>query len=342
MTKSLWAIRILFLTMCAITGYAVSQTPELPIPFMDPETPVGGIVIGFGFGMILVAIDEMLKGFSLRAFSAATFGLVLGTMIAAMIDGSGMFDFVETQGDEKVRWIVRLCLFIGFSYIGMVLAMRSNKEDISLIIPYVRFSSRHQPDDLLLLDTSAIIDGRVADLIETRFLEGIVIVPRFVLKELQNIADSKDPLRRDRGRRGLDVLSRVQKLEGNEFRIHEGDVSDESEVDAKLIYLARAMGAKLFTTDYNLGKLAEVQSVSCVNISKMAEALKPVVLPGERFPITIVRKGKDKDQGVGYMNDGTMVVVNLASERVNESVDVVVSNRVQTNAGVIIFADLAD
>ena len=327
--------------MCAITGYAISQTPDLPIPFMHPDTPVGGIIIGFGFGMILVAIDEMLKGFSLRAFSAATFGLILGTAIAWMIDRSGMFDFVETQQDQKVRWVVRLCLFIGFSYIGMILAMRSNKEDISLIIPYVRFSSRHQPGDTLLLDTSAIIDGRVADLIESHYLDGIVVVPRFVLKELQNIADSSDSIRRDRGRRGLDVLSRIQNLEGNEFRIHEGDVSDESEVDAKLIYLARAMRAKLFTTDYNLGKLAEVQNVSCVNISTMAEALKPVVLPGERFPLTIVRKGKDKDQGVGYMNDGTMVVVNLAAKRINESVDVVVSNRVQTNAGVIIFADLA-
>lgn len=342
MTKSLWVIRILFLTMCAITGYAISQTPELPIPFFDPESPLGGIVIGFGFGMILVAIDEMLKGFSLRAFSAATFGLILGTAIAWMIDGSGLFDFVETRGDEKVRWVVRLCLFIGFSYIGMILAMRSNKEDISLIIPYVRFSSRNQPDALLLLDTSAIIDGRVADLIETRFLEGIVVVPRFVLKELQHIADSSDTMRRDRGRRGLDVLSRIQSLEGNEFRIHEGDVADESEVDAKLLYLARAMNAKLFTTDYNLGKLAEVQNISCVNISKMAESLKPVILPGERFPLAIVRKGKDKDQGVGYMNDGTMVVVNLAASRVNETVNVVVSNRVQTNAGVIIFADLAD
>lgn len=342
MTKSLWVIRTLFLTMCAITGYAISQTPDLPLPFFDPESPVGGIVIGFGFGMILVAIDEMLKGFSLRAFSAATFGLLLGTASAWMIDSSGMFTFVETQVDKQVRWLVSLCLFIGFSYIGMILAMRSNKEDISLIIPYVRFSSRHQPDDLMLLDTSAIIDGRVADLIETRFLEGIVVVPRFVLNELQHIADSSDSMRRDRGRRGLDVLSRIQNLESNEFRIHEGDVADESEVDAKLIYLARAMSAKLFTTDYNLGKLAEVQNVSCVNISKMAEALKPVVLPGERFPLAIVRKGKDKDQGVGYMNDGTMVVVNLGASRVNETVNVVVSNRVQTNAGVIIFADLAD
>lgn len=342
MTKSLWVIRTLFLTMCSIAGYAISQTPELPLPIFSPDAPISGIIVGFGFGMILVAIDEMVKGFSLRAFSAATFGLLLGTAIAWMIDGSGMFDFVETQVDEKVRWLVRLCLFIGFSYIGMILAMRSNKEDISLIIPYVRFSSRHQPDDLLLLDTSAIIDGRVADLIETRYLEGVVIVPRFVLKELQHIADSSDATRRDRGRRGLDVLSRIQSLEGNEFRIHEGDVTDESEVDAKLIYLARAMGAKLFTTDYNLGKLAEVQNVICVNISKMAEALKPVVLPGERFPLAIVRKGKDKDQGVGYMNDGTMVVVNFAADRVNETVNVVVSNRVQTNAGVIIFADLAD
>jgi len=337
MTKSLWVIRILFLGMCSVTGYAVSQTPDIDIPIISPEHPLNAIIVGFGFGTILIAIDEMLKGFSLRAFSAMTFGLLLGTAIAWLIDGSGLFDYVE---DEKVRWIVRLCLFVSFGYIGMVLAMRSNKEDISLIIPYVRFSARHQRDDILLFDTSAIIDGRVADLIETHFLDGIIVVPRFVLRELHAIADSDDAQRRERGRRGLEALGRIQKQDGHEFRIHEGDVENESEVDAKLLHLSRTMGAKLFTTDYNLGKLAEVQNLSCVNINELSKALKPVVLPGEILSLKIVREGKDKGQGVGFMNDGTMVVVNSAAERIGATVDARVTNRLQTNAGVIFFADI--
>ncbi len=338
MTKSLWVIRILLLAMCSLTGYAFSQASDIDLTIISAEHPVSAIVVGFGFGTILIAIDEMLKGFSLRAFSAMTFGLLLGTAIAWLVDGSGLFEFVE---DEKVRWMVRLCLFVGFSYIGMVLAMRSNKEDISLIIPYVRFSARHRRDDLLLLDTSAIIDGRVADLIETHFLDGTIVVPRFVLRELHAIADSDDATRRDRGRRGLEALSRVQKQDGHEFRIHEGDVENESEVDAKLLHLTRTMGAKLFTTDYNLGKLAELQNLPCVNINELANALKPVVLPGEILSLKIVREGKDKGQGVGFMNDGTMVVVNEAAEHIGGKVDARITNRVQTNAGVIFFADIA-
>jgi len=195
------------------------------------------MIIGFGFGWVMIAIDEMLKGFSLRAFSATTFGLLLGSVVALLIDRSGLFEF---KADETTRWLIRLCLFLSFGYIGIVLAMRSNKEDFSLIIPYVRFTKQNQPDNLLLLDTSVVIDGRIADLIEANFLEGIIVVPRFVLKELQQIADSKDPIKRARGRRGLEILSRIQKNSTNEVKIHDGDFPDEGEVDSKLIRLARA------------------------------------------------------------------------------------------------------
>src|SRR5579872_3733375 len=199
---SLWYIRILFLAMCTVGGVAISQ--------VRPET-VGhgmflGMLLGFGFGGLLIAIDEMLKGFSLRAFSATSFGLFLGSVVAFLIDHSGLFENV----DEKARWLIRLTLFLGFGYIGIVLAMRSNKEDFSLIIPYVRFAPQNKPDNLLLLDTSVIIDGRIADLLETKLLEGLVVVPGFVLRELQQIGDSADPIRRARGRRGLDMLNKLQ------------------------------------------------------------------------------------------------------------------------------------
>jgi uncharacterized protein YacL len=312
-------------------GYATSQ--------MRPELVASGwlgVVIGFGFGWLLIAVDEMLKGFSLRAFSAATFGLILGTAIAWMVDHSGLFDF----SDESQRWLIRLCLFVGFSYIGMVLAMRSNKEDFSLIIPYVRFASQSRPENLLLLDTSVIIDGRIADMLDAGFLEGLVVVPRFVLHELQQIADSSDPIIRARGRRGLEMLTRLQQNKRVEVKIHDADFPGESEVDAKLVRLAKALGATLFTNDYNLGKVAELQSVRRFNLNEMAAVLKPVILPGEMLTLRVVREGRDKGQGVAYLNDGTMVVINQAQSLVGQQVGVKVLSLLQTGAGVIIFADL--
>jgi uncharacterized protein YacL len=330
---ALWVIRILFLCLCSVGGYAVSQVrPEfIGGSFAGPL----GTIIGFGFGWLMIAMDEMLKGFSLRAFSATTFGLLLGTVVALLIDRSGLFEYVE---ESTTRWLVRLGLFLSFGYIGIVLAMRSNKEDFSLIIPYVRFAPQNKPDNLLLLDTSVIIDGRIADLIEANFMEGIIVVPRFVLKELQIIADSGDSIKRARGRRGIEMLNRIQRNTRNEVRIHEGD-PDEKEVDAKLIRLARNLNAKLYTNDFNLGKIAELQSVNYVNLHEVAKALRTVLVPGEVLNLRIVREGKDKGQGVGYLPDGTMVVVNNAHTAIGQQIEVHVQSLLQTGAGVIVFAD---
>ncbi len=331
MSTSIWVIRCFFLSLCILGGYAVSQVQPQMI-----ETGFRGAVIGFGFGGLLIAIDEMVKGFSLRAFSAATFGLTLGTLIAWLVDRSQLFVYVD---ERPTRWLIRLSLFVSFSYIGMVLAMRGNKEDFSLIIPFVRFTRQNSPEKLLLLDTSVIVDGRIADLIEANFLEGIIVVPRFVLRELQKIADSNDPIKRARGQRGLEMLSRIQRNKRIEVKVHEGDIPGEDQVDAKLVQLARVLGAKLFTNDYNLGKIAELQSVAYVNLNELAQALKTVILPGEFFSLRIVREGKDKGQGIGYLSDGTMVVVNQAASLVGQQIKVQVISLLQTGAGVMVFAD---
>jgi uncharacterized protein YacL len=331
--SSLWPIRILFLSLCIIAGYAVSQAAEyVSIQYNG----VFGMMVGFGFGGLLIAVDEMLKGFSLRAFSATTFGLLLGSLVAFLVDHSGLFDNASAES----RWLIRLSLFLGFGYIGIVLAMRSNKEDFSLIIPYVRFTRQNEPDNLLLLDTSVIIDGRIADLIEARFIEGLVIVPRFVLLELQQIADSADDNKRARGRRGLEMLNRLQHNSKVEVRIHDGDFPEEKGVDAKLVRLARNLNAKLFTNDFNLAKVAALQKVACVNLHEIGQLMKAALLPGEIISIKIVREGRDKGQGIGYLPDGTMVIVNHAQTHVGQQVEAHVQSTLQTGAGVIVFAEM--
>ncbi len=332
MIASLWAIRVFFLALCTIGGFALSELRPDLIPGNNASL-IGG-VIGFGFGGLLIALDEMLKGFSLRAFSATTLGLLLGICVAKLIDSSGLFDGVS----DDTRWLVRLGLFLAFSYIGMVLAMRSNKEDFSLIIPYMRFARRDKADTLVLLDTSAVIDGRIAELLTAKFVEGTVIVPRFVLKELQQLADSADDMKRARGRRGLEILNVIQQQQ-TEVAIHDADFPEEKDVDAKLVRLARNLGAKLFTNDYNLSKVAALQGVNCINLRDVSRVLKPVLLPGEHLSIKIVREGKDKNQGVAYLPDGTMVVVNNGLAHVGHQIEVQVQNVVQTGAGVMVFAE---
>jgi uncharacterized protein YacL len=334
---SIWVIRILFLILCTMAGFAIGQVH--PDYVRAGGSPWLGAVIGFGFGWLMIALDEMLKGFSLRAFSAITFGLFLGILVAMLLDRSGLFaDFDEPN--DPTRRLIRIVLFLMFGYIGMILAMRSNKEDFSLIIPYVRFTRQAKADNLLLLDTSAIIDGRIADLIETGFVEGMIVVPRFVLRELQQIADSTDAIKRARGRRGLEILNRIQRNTHVEVKIHDADFTEEQGVDAKLIRLGRNLGARLYTTDHNLGRIAELQSVGCVNIAEVAKCLRVILLPGEVLSLRIVREGKERNQGIGYLPDGTMVVVNNAQNLIGTQVDAQVQSTHQTGAGIIVFAEL--
>ena len=334
---NMWTIRILFLILCTIGGYAISQVRPESIQW--PASGLLGCGIGAGFGWLLIALDEMLKGFSLRAFSATTFGLLLGTVVAKLVDASGLFDYVETPA---TRWIIRLCLFLSFSYIGIVLAMRSNKEDFSLIIPYVRFVPRNEPVNLLLLDTSVIIDGRIVDLHATGIIDGLLVVPRFVLAELQQLADSNDALKRERGKRGLDLLKTLQDNPKASVRIHEGDFPQEKGVDGKLIRLAQNLGARLYTNDSNLARIATLQGITSVNLHEVARSLRASLVPGEPLLVRIAKEGRDKGQGVGYLPDGTMVVVKDAQHLVGREVEARVQSTIQTGSGLMVFAEIRD
>jgi uncharacterized protein YacL len=216
------------------------------------------------------------------------------------------------------------------------------KDEFNLIVPYVKFVRQDKKEDIVLLDTSVIIDGRIADIFQTKFVEGRLVIPRFVLKELQQIADSQDSLKRNRGRRGLDILNKIQKDAALDVKIQEEDFPETKEVDAKLVKLAKLLGAKIFTNDFNLNKIAELQGISVLNINELANALRPVMLPGESMDIKISKEGKEYNQGIAYLDDGTMVVVDNSKHMIGQVARVVVTSVLQTSAGRMIFARLED
>jgi len=330
---TLIVLRIFFLLLCASAGWALAQ--------LQPEWAAYSLLavfVGLCFGTLLIGIDLLLKGFSLRGFSAATFGLFLGSIVAWLIERSGLFDSAF-QEDYRARFVATLCIYLGFAYLGMVLAIRG-KDELNLIVPYVRFKRVEEPSQPIVVDTSVIIDGRIADIMETGFIDGTLVVPRFVLKELQYIADSPDALKRGRGRRGLDILAKLQQNPKVGLRIHEEELADIPEVDAKLVHMAKILSAKIITNDYNLNKVAVLENVHVLNINDLANALRAAALPGDELNVRIVKEGKEPDQGLAYMADGTMIVVNQGRRLIGQSVNVVVSGSLQTSAGRMIFAEI--
>ncbi len=326
-------IRIFFAVLSTVVGYYVGAL----VGNFRAEWAVMGAAGGLCGSLLIILLEVMMRRFSIRNLSAAVFGLVFGFFMA----------WISTSVLKLIPMAIELfsslqiIMILIFCYLGMVIAMRG-KDEFNLIIPYVKFTRQDKKDDIIILDTSVIIDGRIADICQTRFIEGRFVIPRFVLKELQQIADSQDALKRNRGRRGLDILNRIQKNTSFDVRIHEEDFQDIREVDAKLVKLAKLLGAKVFTNDFNLNKIAELQGVPVLNVNELANALRPVVLPGETMDARIVKEGKEHNQGVAYLDDGTMVVVDNARHLIGQGVKVVVTSVLQTSAGRMIFAKLED
>jgi uncharacterized protein YacL len=291
-----------------------------------------GLIAGLLFGLIAVFVESKLKKVPFGSVIGGLLGLSIGLIFANLL----LFPIKYIIGDE-IRELYFFVFNASFGYGGFFVGMHKGK---NLTIPAImRLLKGHEiEEDLKILDTSVIIDGRIADIIETGFMEGTFIIPQFILQELQYIADSPDPIRRTKGRRGLDILHRIQKMPNIKVKIVEEDFPKIKEVDAKLVSLARLMSAKIITNDFNLNKVAQLQGVAVLNINELSNVLKPVVLPGETLNLFIVKEGKEYNQGVAYLDDGTMVVVENGRRFIGKTIEIVVTSVLQTTAGRMIFA----
>jgi uncharacterized protein YacL len=295
--------------------------------------------IGAGVGLfaswLIIFLERGMRRVSARGLSSAVFGLVLGLLMAKLITDAISLVPIDRGLVSSIRVVMTLV----FCYLGMIMAMRG-KDEFNIVIPYVRFSRQKQIEDVILLDSSAIIDGRIVDVCKTPFLSARLLVPRFVLRELQQIADSADPIKRQRGRRGLEILHNIQKDNTVDITIHEEDFPDTPDVDAKLVKLGRLLEAKIFTLDFNLNRVAELQGVRVLNLNELANALRPVVFPGEALEVKLIKEGKEYNQAIAYLDDGTMVVVEDSRSLLNTTVKIVVTSVLQTQAGRMVFAKL--
>ena len=324
-------MRIFFVLISTFVGYQLGTLLQSLGPYW--------IWIGAGGGLLasslIIALEVAMRNVSVRGLSAAVFGLLFGLLMARLVVGA----FVLIPLGENVNISLQLILTLIFCYFGMAIAIRG-RDEFNLIIPYVKFSRQDQRDEVIVLDTSVIIDGRIADVCQTKFIEGRFVVPKFVLRELQQIADSSDPLKRNRGRRGLDILNKIRKNSDLDVKISEEDFPDLQGVDAKLVKLAKVLGARIFTNDFNLNKVAELQGITVLNLNELANTLKPVVLPGEQMTVKLVKEGKEYNQGVAYLDDGTMVVVDNGRRFIGQTLKVMVTSVLQTTAGRMVFAKL--
>ena len=319
-------VRILFIFAFAIVGY---QSGEL----------IGNSYLGLGIGLFgsigIIMLELGMRRVSSKGLSSAVFGLILGLIMAKLVSDA----FTLAKLPEDTLAMIRVVLTLIFCYLGMLIGLRG-KDEFNIIIPYVRLRRQDQKEEAIVLDTSVVIDGRITDICKTKFIDSKLVLPRFVLKELQHIADSTDPIKRQRGRRGLEILNNLQKIAGSNIIINDEDFLDIRDVDAKVVRLAKILEAKILTVDFNLNRVASIQGVHVLNINELANAIKTVVFPGESMQIKLIREGKEYNQAVGYLDDGTMVVVEDARRLIGREVKVVVTSVLQTPAGRMIFTRL--
>lgn len=331
-------LRGLFILLMAAVGWFYLQLNWL------------AMAVALSLGVLFVCIDIVSPRKKLAVFSGTLLGLVVGIAVAyglhfaveLVISGMGIGPSIESERTKVVQFIT---LIIGLitCYLSISFTLQT-KDDFRFIIPYVEFSKRVKGNRPVLVDTSVLIDGRIHDVVATGIIENQLVVPHFVLDELQQIADSGDKLKRNRGRRGLDVLTRLRGNARTEVVLYEAlphEADPDAPVDQKLMALAKELNARVLTNDYNLNKVAQLRGVDVINLNDLSNALKPVVLPGEKMSVRLVKPGESAGQAVGYLNDGTMVVVEQGRPLLQQEVEFTVTSALQTSAGRMIFGRLS-
>lgn len=335
----LWVLRGLFVVLIAALASSMVERNDAG---ETVGNPVWFTIAAIGVALVVIGVDMFLPRKSLAALSGAFLGLVVGMifayglglvldMVAVSYFGIGLGNPI--LGAAKLMLGI-VCCFVTISFI------LQTKDDVRFVIPYVEFAKQTRGARPMLLDTSVIIDGRIADICDTNIIDAPLIIPRFVLQDLQAIADSSDKLKRNRGRRGLDMLNKLQTNEKVEIKISDArlpSVEESGDVDQKLVALAKKLEARVMTNDYNLNKIAQLRGVDVVNINDITNALKPVLLPGESLTVKIIKPGEEIGQGVGYLEDGTMIVGENCRDRLGEEVALTVTSVLQTSAGRMIF-----
>jgi len=325
--RDFWAVRALLIVSLGAAGYTLG-----PFGLRGVAAAWAGLLLALA---ILLA-ELRLRRAALSGLLGGAFGALVGLFAALLVT----LVISRTAEPEPTKSFLECVALFAFGYLGLFLGYSRGGELRAEIVSRMTVEETAPRESVKLLDTSVLIDGRIADICDAHFLDGVLAVPQFVLHELQLVADSSDSLKRQRGRRGLEVLQRMQKMPQVEVRILDDGIATAGEVDHKLVELARRIGAKIVTNDFNLNKVATVQGLSVLNVNQLANALKPVVLPGESMRVLILREGKEPNQGVAYLDDGTMVVVDGARRLINKIADVIVTSVHQTTAGKMIFGRL--
>ncbi len=319
-------VRILFVLIVTTAAYFLR-------PFSWPSSAAA--LFGLALGLAMIFFEIRLKKITLKRLIGAAIGSVLGIFGAFLM--SMVLEWAGSDQHASTVHFIQLSLLLLMTYVGLIVG--ATKGDVLNLAALGGLfgGEKASRQSFKILDTSVIIDGRIADIAETGFLDGVLVVPQFVLRELQLVADSADSMKRNRGRRGLDILQRIQKISHLVVQILEDDFPNVRDVDMKLIELAKAYDCKIITNDFNLNKVAQLQGVEVLNINELANALKPIVLPGEIMRVFILKEGKEYNQGVAYLDDGTMVVVDNAKKMISKTIDVSVTSVLQTTAGKMIF-----
>ena len=326
-------IRGLLLIMFASIGGAIGL-----LAGKGTEAGIAGLIIGAIISFVIIIFESRIRELPAKVIVGGAIGALAGLVAANLFIYSLSIPFIGVESTLLINVLIK----IFFGYLGLVIgAEKATIFELSHYRANLR-GNKSGEQNIKILDTSVIIDGRIADICETGFLEGQIIIPQFILKELQQIADSSDSMKRNRGRRGLDILQRIQKNSDLDIKIVDDDFPKIREVDGKLVALCQKIGGKVVTNDFNLNKVAELQGVPVLNINQLANAVKPVVLPGEIMNVYILKEGKEYNQGIGYLDDGTMIVVDNARRDIGKSIEVVVNSVLQTTAGRMIFTKLKE